>query len=90
MPFDSMLHFQNFMSAVKQLAGSNTEKDTEKQLQQIEKDFPSQSVAYFWRLCSFASPMMFKRHVIQWWLNGQCERWAEVQIRTLVAKRNGG
>ncbi|ODQ74409.1 hypothetical protein LIPSTDRAFT_70037 [Lipomyces starkeyi NRRL Y-11557] len=25
--FDSMLHFENFMSAVKQLAVSNTEKD---------------------------------------------------------------
>ncbi|KAK9333168.1 hypothetical protein V1520DRAFT_367105 [Lipomyces starkeyi] len=35
------------MSAVKQLAVSNTEKDTQKQLQQIEKDFPSQAVAYF-------------------------------------------
>ncbi|KAK9328776.1 hypothetical protein V1520DRAFT_280695 [Lipomyces starkeyi] len=35
------------MSAVKQLAVSNTEKDAEEQLQQIEKDFPPQAIAYF-------------------------------------------
>ncbi|KAK9242137.1 hypothetical protein V1506DRAFT_548466 [Lipomyces tetrasporus] len=45
--FNSMPQFENFMTAIKQLAISDTEKDTEKKLQQIEKDFPSQAVGYF-------------------------------------------
>ncbi|KAK9242960.1 hypothetical protein V1506DRAFT_555733 [Lipomyces tetrasporus] len=42
-----MPQFENFMAAVKKLAISDTEKDTQKTLQQIEIDFPSQAVDYF-------------------------------------------
>ncbi|KAJ8100240.1 hypothetical protein POJ06DRAFT_209529, partial [Lipomyces tetrasporus] len=45
--FNSMPQFENFMAAVKKLAISDTEKDTQKTLQQIEIDFPSQAVDYF-------------------------------------------
>ncbi|ODQ76834.1 hypothetical protein LIPSTDRAFT_67837 [Lipomyces starkeyi NRRL Y-11557] len=42
-----MPQFENFMTAIKQLAISDTEKDAEKKLQQIEKDFLSQTVGCF-------------------------------------------
>ncbi|KAK9482636.1 hypothetical protein V1527DRAFT_331310 [Lipomyces starkeyi] len=35
-------------------------------LTQLENDYPSEPLSYF---------------LTRWWLNGQCERWAEVHIR---------
>ncbi|KAK9329045.1 hypothetical protein V1520DRAFT_370686 [Lipomyces starkeyi] len=53
------------MKSIKQIASSIESGDQEKELEHLRKTFPTEAVNYF---------------LNQWWVDGQCERWAERYI----------
>ncbi|KAK9492042.1 hypothetical protein V1508DRAFT_171262 [Lipomyces doorenjongii] len=63
--FKSMDQFDAFMKCIKQIASSLDREDQDNMLVQLQTDYPAEASNYF---------------LAQWWLNGQCERWAEVHI----------
>ncbi|KAK9494572.1 hypothetical protein V1508DRAFT_412817 [Lipomyces doorenjongii] len=64
--FKTMDAFDAFMKCIKQIASSLDKQVQDCMLTQLQNDYPSEPLSYF---------------LTQWWLNGQCERWAEVHIR---------
>ncbi|KAK9342440.1 hypothetical protein V1522DRAFT_416156 [Lipomyces starkeyi] len=54
------------MKCITQIASSVDKEDQDKMLAQLQTGHPDEAVNYF---------------LTQWWVNGHCERWAEIHIR---------